>query len=50
MAYDRPGYGDSDRLPGRRGADAARDVAEPAGALGLGRFSVLGHSSGAPHP
>jgi hypothetical protein len=31
-------------------ADAARDVAKPAGALGLGRFSVLGHSGGAPHP
>jgi pimeloyl-ACP methyl ester carboxylesterase len=49
IAYDRPGYGDSDRLPGRRVADAARDVAELAGALGLGRFSVLGHSGGAPH-
>ncbi|MDH6583611.1 pimeloyl-ACP methyl ester carboxylesterase [Streptomyces sp. SAI-133] len=49
IAYDRPGYGDSDRLPGRRVADAARDVAELAGALGLGRFSVLGLSGGAPH-
>ncbi|MFF7563345.1 alpha/beta fold hydrolase [Streptomyces pseudovenezuelae] len=49
IAYDRPGYGDSDRLPGRRVADAARDVAELAGALGLGRFSVLGYSGGAPH-
>ncbi|WP_406156114.1 alpha/beta fold hydrolase [Streptomyces canus] len=49
IAYDRPGYGDSDRLPGRRVADAARDVAELADALGLGRFSVLGHSGGAPH-
>jgi pimeloyl-ACP methyl ester carboxylesterase len=49
IAYDRPGYGDSERLPGRRVADAARDVAELAGALGLGRFSVLGHGGGAPH-
>ncbi|MFI0514697.1 alpha/beta fold hydrolase [Streptomyces sp. WSLK1-5] len=49
LAYDRPGYGDSDRLPGRRVADAARDVAELADALGLGRFSVLGHCGGAPH-
>jgi pimeloyl-ACP methyl ester carboxylesterase len=49
LGYDRPGYGDSDRLPGRRVADAARDVAELAGALGLGRFSVLGLSGGAPH-
>jgi pimeloyl-ACP methyl ester carboxylesterase len=30
-------------------ADAAWDVAELAGTLGLGRFSVLGHSGGAPH-
>lgn len=49
ISYDRPGYGDSDRLPGRRVADAARDVAELAGALGLDRFSVLGHSGGGPH-
>jgi pimeloyl-ACP methyl ester carboxylesterase len=49
IAYDRPGYGDSDRLPGRRVADAARDVAELAGALGLSRFSVLGQCGGAPH-
>lgn len=49
IAYDRPGYGGSDRLPGRRVADAARDVAELAGALGLDRFSVLGHAGGAPH-
>ncbi|MEU0427935.1 hypothetical protein ABZ235_30875, partial [Streptomyces canus] len=26
IAYDRPGYGDADRLPGRHVADAARDV------------------------
>ena len=49
IAYDRPGYGDSDRLPGRRVADAARDVADLADALGLDRFSVLGLSGGAPH-
>ncbi|WP_033312792.1 alpha/beta hydrolase [Streptomyces iakyrus] len=49
IAYDRPGYGGSDRLPGRRVADAAQDVAELADALGLGRFAVLGRSGGAPH-
>ncbi|MEU6353571.1 alpha/beta fold hydrolase [Streptomyces sp. NPDC047072] len=49
LAYDRPGYGDSDRHPGSRVADAARDVADLADALGLDRFSVLGHSGGAPH-
>ncbi|WP_373466067.1 alpha/beta fold hydrolase [Streptomyces sp. V3I8] len=49
IAYDRPGYGDSDRGPGRRVAQAARDVAALADALGLGRFSVLGRAGGAPH-
>ncbi|MFI1211000.1 alpha/beta fold hydrolase [Streptomyces sp. NPDC020802] len=49
IAYDRAGYGDSDRGPGRRVAQAARDVATLADALGLGRFAVLGRSGGAPH-
>jgi len=49
IAYDRPGYGDSDRGPGRRVAQAARDVAALADTLGLGRFAVLGRSGGAPH-
>ncbi|MFF3487010.1 alpha/beta fold hydrolase [Streptomyces sp. NPDC002701] len=49
IAYDRPGYGDSDRGPGRRVAQAARDVAALADALGLGRFAVLGRAGGAPH-
>ncbi|MFC8201067.1 alpha/beta fold hydrolase [Streptomyces sp. NPDC060006] len=49
IAYDRAGYGDSDRGPGRRVAQAARDVAALADALGLGRFAVLGRSGGAPH-
>ncbi|GGT41141.1 alpha/beta fold hydrolase [Streptomyces purpureus] len=49
IAYDRPGYGDSDRLPGRRVADAARDAAAVADALGVERFAVVGRSGGAPH-
>ncbi|WP_413756513.1 alpha/beta fold hydrolase [Streptomyces sp. MMBL 11-3] len=49
IAYDRPGYGDSDRGPGRRVAQAARDVAALADVLGLGRFAVLGRAGGAPH-
>ena len=49
ISYDRPGYGDSDRLPGRRVADTARDMADLADALALDRFSVLGRSGGAPH-
>ncbi|MCD0482108.1 alpha/beta fold hydrolase [Streptacidiphilus sp. ASG 303] len=49
VVFDRPGYGDSDRLPGRRVADAAADVAAVADALGLERFSVVGRSGGGPH-
>ena len=49
ISYDRPGYGDSDRLMGRRVAHAARDVATIADALGIDRFAVGGRSGGAPH-
>ncbi|MER5766521.1 alpha/beta hydrolase [Streptomyces sp. NPDC001985] len=49
IAYDRPGYGDSDRHAGRNVADAARDVTAIADALGLRRYSVVGRSGGGPH-
>ena len=49
IAYDRPGYGDSDRLPGRRVADAAADMEDIADHLGLSTFAVVGRSGGAPH-
>jgi pimeloyl-ACP methyl ester carboxylesterase len=49
VAFDRPGYGRSDRLPGRRVADAAADVEAIADALGLDRFAVVGRSGGGPH-
>ncbi|RST18640.1 alpha/beta fold hydrolase [Streptomyces sp. WAC05374] len=49
IAYDRPGYGGSDRLAGRSVADVATDVADIADALGLERFAVVGRSGGAPH-
>ncbi|NUR31797.1 MAG: alpha/beta hydrolase [Catenulispora sp.] len=49
IAYDRPGYGDSDRLDRRAVADAAADVAAIADELGLRRFAVLGRSGGGPH-
>lgn len=49
IAYDRPGYGGSDRLEGRSVADVAQDVAAIADALGLERFAVVGRSGGAPH-
>jgi pimeloyl-ACP methyl ester carboxylesterase len=49
ITYDRPGYGDSDRLPGRRIVDGAADVAAVADALGLKQFGIVGRSGGAPH-
>ena len=49
ISYDRPGYGDSPRLPGRRVDHAAADVAAIADHLGVDRFAVLGRSGGAPH-
>jgi pimeloyl-ACP methyl ester carboxylesterase len=49
IAYDRPGYGDSDRLPLRQVAHAAWDVRAIADELGLESFSVVGRSGGGPH-
>lgn len=49
ITYDRPGYGLSDRFPGRVAADTAVDIETIADALGLDRFSVAGVSSGAVH-
>lgn len=49
ISFDRPGYGGSDRLPGRRVADAATDVAAIADAFGLDQFAVVGRSGGGPH-
>ncbi|MER7134143.1 alpha/beta fold hydrolase, partial [Streptosporangium saharense] len=49
ITYDRPGYGLSDRRKGRSVADVAEDMAVIADRLGIGSFSVLGRSGGAPH-
>lgn len=49
ITYDRPGYGRSDRQPGRNVADTAADVAAIADAAGLERFAVEGASSGSAH-
>nr|WP_239134794.1 alpha/beta hydrolase [Streptomyces sp. SID12488] len=49
ITFDRPGYGDSDRMPGRTVSAAADDVRVIADALGIGRFAVVGRSGGAPH-
>jgi pimeloyl-ACP methyl ester carboxylesterase len=49
ITFDRPGYGDSDRRPGRAVSAAADDVLLIADSLGIGRFGVVGRSGGAPH-
>jgi pimeloyl-ACP methyl ester carboxylesterase len=49
LSYSRPGYGDSDRQPGRRVADCAADVAVIADALGIESFFTVGASGGGPH-
>jgi pimeloyl-ACP methyl ester carboxylesterase len=49
ICFDRPGYGGSDPLPGRRVADAAADVSAIADYLELGKFAVVGRSGGGPH-
>ncbi len=49
VVYFRPGYGGSDRSPGRTVADCAMDVAAIADALGIDRFFTAGGSGGGPH-
>lgn len=49
IAYDRPGYGDSDRHPDRRVVDCVDDVHAIADALGLEKFASWGISGGGPH-
>ena len=49
ITYDRPGYGGSDRDPGRRVVSCVGDVAAIADALGIERFAVTGGSGGGPH-
>jgi len=48
-SYSRPGYGGSDRLPGRSVADCASDVDELVRALGMRRILSVGWSGGGPH-
>jgi pimeloyl-ACP methyl ester carboxylesterase len=49
LTLDRPGYGESTRLPGRTVADIVPDVEVIAGQLGVGQFAVSGGSGGGPH-
>jgi pimeloyl-ACP methyl ester carboxylesterase len=49
VSYDRAGYGESTRKPGRVIGDVAADVEAIADALGLERFATWGLSGGGPH-
>jgi pimeloyl-ACP methyl ester carboxylesterase len=49
VMYLRPGYGDSERCPGRVVADCAADTAAVADWLGVERFYTAGRSGGGPH-
>jgi pimeloyl-ACP methyl ester carboxylesterase len=49
ITVDRPGYGGSDFLPGRRISDWPADLSALADSLGLDRFAVCGHSGGGPY-
>jgi pimeloyl-ACP methyl ester carboxylesterase len=49
ITYDRPGYGASDRLPGRHVVHAAADIEAIADCLDIGAFAVIGISGGGPH-
>jgi pimeloyl-ACP methyl ester carboxylesterase len=49
VTYDRPGYGRSDRNPGRELLESGIDTAAIADELDLDRFSVVGWSGGGPH-
>jgi pimeloyl-ACP methyl ester carboxylesterase len=49
ISFDRPGYGESDRLASRLVADVVPDVQAIVDQLGVERFAVLGRSGGGPH-
>jgi pimeloyl-ACP methyl ester carboxylesterase len=49
IAYDRAGYGDSSRNPGRNIAAVVDDIATIADELALERFATWGISGGGPH-
>lgn len=49
LGYARPGYGDSDRLPGRTVADCVGDIGALLDAVGAGSFLTVGWSGGGPH-
>jgi pimeloyl-ACP methyl ester carboxylesterase len=46
IALDRPGYGSSSDLPGRKLLDYAADVVEIANKLKIDKFNIIGVSGG----
>src|SRR6202167_4378912 len=46
ISFDRPGYGESDRLKSRRVTDVAADVQAIADAYGLRKFALVGRARG----
>ncbi len=49
LGFDRPDYGGSSPVDGRRVSDAADIAARVADAAGVETFAVVGHSGGGPH-
>ncbi|MGO9082253.1 MAG: alpha/beta fold hydrolase [Streptosporangiaceae bacterium] len=49
VTTSRPGYGNSDRQPGRSAADVAADTAAVLAEIGAGRCLIAGWSGGGPH-
>jgi len=49
LTFDRAGFGESSRRPGRRIVDVVPDVVAIADALGIDQFAVAGGSGGGPH-
>ncbi len=49
LGFDRPDYGGSSAVDGRRVSDAADLAARVADAAGVETFAVVGHSGGGPH-
>ncbi len=49
ISVDKPGYGHSDFMPGRRLTDWPRDITALADHLGIDRFAAMGESGGGPH-
>ncbi len=49
ITYSRPGYGRSERRPGRHVADCIGDVEAVCSELGVDRFLTVGWSGGGPH-